>query len=50
MIITKEIEYRGDGILLRGFCAYPDRGAHLPAVLVAPTWGQVKMILPVIKQ
>ncbi|OIN84825.1 dienelactone hydrolase family protein [Francisella sp. TX07-6608] len=38
MIITKEIEYRGDGVLLRGFCAYPDRGAHLPAVLIAPTW------------
>lgn len=38
MIITKEIEYRGDGILLKGFCAYPDRGAHLPAVLIAPTW------------
>ncbi len=38
MIITKEIEYRGDGVLLKGFCAYPDRGAHLPAVLVAPTW------------
>ncbi|MBK2109585.1 dienelactone hydrolase family protein [Francisella tularensis] len=38
MIITKEIEYRGDGVLLKGFCAYPDRGAHLPAVLIAPTW------------
>lgn len=38
MIITKEIEYRGDGILMKGFCAYPDRGAHLPAVLIAPTW------------
>lgn len=38
MIITKEIEYRGDGVLLKGFCAYPDRGSHLPAVLIAPTW------------
>lgn len=38
MIITKEIEYRGDGISMKGFCAYPDRGSHLPAVLVAPTW------------
>ncbi|AIT09759.1 DeoR faimly transcriptional regulator [Candidatus Francisella endociliophora] len=38
MIVTKDIEYRGDGILLKGFCAYPDRGSHLPAVLIAPTW------------
>lgn len=38
MIITKEIEYRGDGISMKGFCAYPDRGSHLPAVLIAPTW------------
>lgn len=46
MIITKEIEYRGDGVLLKGFCAYPDRGAHLPAV----QHGQVGMILHVIKR
>ena len=38
MIMTKEIKYRGDGVLLKGFCAYPDRGSHLPAVLIAPTW------------
>lgn len=38
MIITKEIAYRGDGISLRGFCAYPEKRTNLPAVLIAPSW------------
>ncbi|MED7819204.1 MULTISPECIES: dienelactone hydrolase family protein [unclassified Francisella] len=38
MIIAKEIEYRGDGVALRGFYAYPDKGSNLPAILIAPTW------------
>lgn len=38
MVITQEIEYRSDGKLLKGFCAHPERGAHLPAIIIAPTW------------
>lgn len=38
MVITKEIEYRGDNKLFRGFCAYPDMGSHLSAILIAPAW------------
>lgn len=38
MVITKEIEYRADNVLLKGFCAYPDRGTHLSAIIIAPTW------------
>ena len=38
MIITKEVEYRSDGILFRGFCAYPARGSNLSAILIAPSW------------
>ncbi len=38
MIITQEIEYHSDGKLIKGFCAYPERGSYLPVVIIAPTW------------
>ena len=38
MVITKEIEYRGDGKLFKGFCAYPDNRSNLSAILIAPAW------------
>ena len=38
MVITQEIEYASDGKLLKGFCAYPERGSHLAAIIIAPTW------------
>jgi len=45
MVITQEIEYRSDGKLLKGFCAYPERGTHLATIIVAPTWaGRDKFI------
>ena len=33
MVMTKEIEYRGDGKLFKGFCSYPDKNTHLPTIL-----------------
>lgn len=38
MVITQEIEYRADGTMLKGFCAYPERGSHLSTIIIAPTW------------
>ncbi len=38
MVITQENEYRSDGKLLKGFCAHPERGTHLPTIIIAPTW------------
>jgi dienelactone hydrolase len=38
MVITQEIEYRSDGKRLKGFYAHPERGTHLPTIIIAPTW------------